>query len=147
MLDSYFKSVANADDIEAIAHYFQSTPVRTSEAQGVKNKFMAWYQNYSASIFTKVATDESFLTASRYRDEFNRMNAVTPQQQVAVRTVQQYGLTRDEALGIPPNTLDLWSRTKRYGKWIAVGAGALGVGYIALQTKAAAGFLRRVITG
>jgi len=147
MLNSIFKSGVNAEDIEAIAHYLQATPTRTAQAQDVKNRFMAWYQTYSNSFWESYATDESFQTAAHFRDEFNRQNAVTTQQVAAVRNVQQYGLTRDEALGLPPNTLDLWSATKKYGKYLAIGAGAIGLGYVALQTKTALGFLKRIMPG
>jgi hypothetical protein len=147
MLDSLFKSRVNAEDILAIAHYFQGTAARTAEAQNVKNKFFSWYQTYSNSVWESWATDESFQTAAKFRDEFNRLNAVTPQQVLAVRNVQQYGLTRDEALGLPPNTIDLWSRTKKYGRYLAIGAGVVGIGYLALQTKSALALVKRFIPG
>ncbi len=147
MLDSLFISYNNADDIEAIAAFFRATPVRSPEAQGVKNKFMAWYQTYSNSLFSKVATDESFHTAANFRDEFNRANAITKAQEQAVKSVQEYGLTRNEMLGIPPGTVDLWTKTKRITKWIGVGVAVAGVGYLALQTKTAFTLIKRIIPG
>jgi hypothetical protein len=135
MLESYFVSRNNASDIDAIAAYLNSTPARTPEAQAVKNKFNSWFENYSRSIFKLVATDESFHTATNFRDEFNKANAVTVAQEQAVRNVKEYGLQRNEMYGLPPGTVDLWTRTKQVTKWVGIGVAVAGAGYMALQLK------------
>lgn len=84
--------------VDAIRVYMSSTPVKTPEAQTIKDAFIRWYDDLT--VFGK-GTQSNFDLARNQRNRFELANATSPDETAAVKEVQTTGLSHEQASGEP----------------------------------------------
>lgn len=89
--------IVQAQDIDAIAEFFQKTTPQTAEAKAIKAEFEVWFATIGTleKHFDPVIYDR----ARNFRNRFIRANAVTPEQLAQVEEVISRGMTTEEMQG------------------------------------------------
>jgi len=88
-------------NMAAIVNYFNAATPKTGAAAKVKDDFAKWYADLSY-LDTHWRTDDTYVKARNYRDDFNHANATTAAETAAVDRVIKTGVTTEQTWGEPP---------------------------------------------
>lgn len=89
---------AVTENVSAIRAYFDQTPVKTPEAQKIKDAFVIWYDDLT--WFGK-GLNSNYDLARNQRNRFNLANATTPEEKQVVVSVVTTGISTEQTQGQP----------------------------------------------
>lgn len=138
---SWFATL-QADDLDALNKYVTGTPIRTPQAQALRDQWIAWFDglSYSQRSFDRPTYD----TARNKKLDFNLANATSEAERAEIRKIASEGLSSEEMQGEADRRMTGGTYSgKDGGIGIAPGFGSAALGTALLAAFAGGAYLAR----